>query len=303
MNGPGPRIEDAQLQRLAARYGVVAALASSRAVLERTAEIGDGFTLAEWWNAHDTTGYRAPGHHTLSLYLEGGEGTQRIGFPGRVGGPGRFCLLPAEHESHWILSRPMRFLHFYFDSGALAAAGAAAHDADIRETALPDDTFFDDPEAARLMTGLIRLDWDDASARLAATQAGHELLAHLAGHRLRRRPSPALDGGLAPQARRRVLDLIESALDEPLTLGRLAAVAGQSEFHFARMFRASVGLPPHAYVLARRLDRARRLLAESDRPLAEIAAACGFTHPSHLTRHFRAAFGGPPGAWRRAVRG
>lgn len=296
-------MEDGLLRRLAARYGVVAALASSRAVLERAVEIGDGFTLAQWRNAHDTTGYHAPGHHTLSLYLEGGEGTRRIGFPDRIGGPGRFCLLPAEHESHWTLQTPMRFLHFYFDPGSLAAAGAAAHDADIRETALPDDTFFDDPDAARLMGGFMRLGWDRADAPLAATQIGHELLAHLAGSRLRRRPSPALDGGLAPHIRRRVLEAIEAALDEPLTLGRLAAVAGQSEFHFARMFRASVGLPPHAYVLARRLDRARRLLAEGDRPLAEIAAACGFTHPSHLTRHFRAAFGGPPGAWRTAVRG
>lgn len=303
MNRHGPRVEHGLLQRLAARYGVVAALASSRAVLERAVEIGDGFTLAQWRNAHDTTGYRSPGHHTLSLYLEGGEGTRRIGFPDRIGGPGRFCLLPAEHESHWTLQNPMRFLHFYFDTGSLAAAGAAAHDADIRETALPDDTFFDDPQAARLMGGFVRLGWDRGDAPLAATQIGHELLAHLAGSRLRRRPSPALDGGLAPHLRRRVLELIEAVLDEPLTLGRLAAAAGQSEFHFARMFRASVGLPPHAYVLARRLDRARRLLAESDRPLAEIAAACGFTHPSHLTRHFRAAFGGPPGAWRAAVRG
>jgi AraC family transcriptional regulator len=299
----GPRVEAGLQRRLAARYGVVATLASSRAVLEHAVEIGDGFTLAQWHNAHDTTGYEAPGHHTLSLYLEGGEGTQRIGFPDRFGGPGRFCLLPAEHESHWILSRPMRFLHFYFDTGALAAAGAAAHDADIRETALPDDTFFDDPEAARLMAGFTGMDWSDAGNRLAATQTGHEILAHLAGSRLRRRPSPALDGGLAPHVRRRVLDFVEAALDQPLTLGRLAAAAGLSEFHFARMFRASVGLPPHAYVLARRLDRARRLLAATELPLTDIAAACGFTHPSHLTRHFRAAFGGPPGAWRTAIRG
>jgi AraC family transcriptional regulator len=296
-------VEDGLLRRLAARYGVVAALASSRAVLEHAVEIGDGFTLAQWRNAHDTTGYRAPGHHTLSLYLEGGEGTQRVGFPGRIGGPGRFCLLPAEHESDWTLQNPMRFLHFYFDTGSLAAAGAAAHDADVRETALSDDTFFHDPEAARLMAGFLRMGWDRDDASLAATQIGHELLAHLAGCQLRRRRSPALDGGLAPQARRRVLELIEAALDEPLTLGRLAAVAGLSETHFARMFRASVGLPPHGYVLARRLDRARRLLAGTERPLAEIAAACGFTHPSHLTRHFRAAFGAPPGTWRIAVRG
>lgn len=302
MNRQDPRTEGRQLQRLAARYGVVAALASSRAVLEHAVEIGDGFTLAQWRNAHDTTGYRAPGHHTLSLYLEGGEGTRRIGFPDRIGGPGRFCLLPADHESHWTLENPMRFLHFYFDSGSLAAAGAAVHDADIRETALPDDTFFHDAEAARLMAGFLKVGWNRPDAALAATQIGHDLLAHLAGRHLGRRPSPALDGGLAPHIRRRVLDFIEAALDETLTLGRLAAMAGLSEYHFARMFRASVGLPPHAYVLARRLDRARRLLAGTDRPLAEIAAACGFTHPSHLTRHFRAAFGGPPGTWRAAVR-
>jgi len=67
--------------------------------------------------------------------------------------------------------------------------------------------------------------------------------------------------------------------------------------------RRVFGLAPTQFVLRTRIDHARTLLTSTATPLAEIAAACGFTHPSHLTRHFRAAFGGPPGAWRAAIRG
>jgi AraC family transcriptional regulator len=111
-------------------------------------------------------------------------------------------------------------------------------------------------------------------------------------------------GGLSGAARRRVLEVVDAHLDSAdLSLPRLAAEAHLSEFHFARMFRVSMGCTVHDWVAARRLDRARALLRETALPLADIAAACGYAGASHLSRHVKAATGATPGQLRRALGG
>jgi AraC family transcriptional regulator len=84
-------------------------------------------------------------------------------------------------------------------------------------------------------------------------------------------------GGLAASQLRRVKDLIESRLDEDLSLADLAAVAGLSIHHFAQAFRVSTRMPPHRYIILRRIDRAMEALLTSRRPIAEIAVPF---HPS-----------------------
>jgi transcriptional regulator GlxA family with amidase domain len=71
-------------------------------------------------------------------------------------------------------------------------------------------------------------------------------------------------------------------------------MAGLSTHHFARSFHETVGMPPHGYLLSRRLDRAERMLRQTQLPLSEIAAATGFSDQSHLARHFRRRTGTSP---------
>jgi AraC-like DNA-binding protein len=99
-------------------------------------------------------------------------------------------------------------------------------------------------------------------------------------------PEPSR-GGLSPAVRRRVCDYIEGHLDEKLRLDGLAALTGLSTDHFARAFHQSVGVPPHAYLLRRRLEHVEHMLRETRAPLSEIALATGFADQSHLARHFR----------------
>jgi AraC family transcriptional regulator len=101
---------------------------------------------------------------------------------------------------------------------------------------------------------------------------------------------------------RAVAERVEAGLDGRLRLADLAAVAGLSAFHFARAFRATVGEPPHRWVVARRLDRARDRLRAGERP-GEVAVALGFADQAHLTRLFRRRFGTTPGAMARAAIG
>jgi AraC family transcriptional regulator len=96
-----------------------------------------------------------------------------------------------------------------------------------------------------------------------------------------------------------VLDYVEANHDRPTALADLAAVAGLSVFHFARVFKQSAGESPHVFVLRRRIERAKRLLSQSRLPLREIAPACGFSSQSHLTARFRKLTGVTPRGYRR----
>lgn len=109
-------------------------------------------------------------------------------------------------------------------------------------------------------------------------------------------------GGLAPLARRRVLELMEAGADRHLTLDALAREAGLSLAHFARAFKESVGRAPHQYLMTLRLERARRMLEAPDAALSDVAARAGFADQAHLTRLFKRAFGVTPGAFVRARR-
>jgi AraC family transcriptional regulator len=99
--------------------------------------------------------------------------------------------------------------------------------------------------------------------------------------------------------RRRVLEHIESNLATPLRNRDLAALAGFSEFHFSVAFRNSLGVPPHEFLIRRRIERAQELMLSSNMPLCEIAADCGFADQAHLSRLFRKVVGETPAAWRK----
>jgi transcriptional regulator GlxA family with amidase domain len=106
-------------------------------------------------------------------------------------------------------------------------------------------------------------------------------------------------GGLAPWQLARVGRHIEGGLASRLTNSRLASLVRLSEDHFARAFKASTGCAPHAYVVMRRLERAKALMVGSDLPLSQIAVAAGFSDQSHMSRCFRDKVAVAPAWWRR----
>lgn len=97
----------------------------------------------------------------------------------------------------------------------------------------------------------------------------------------------------------RVRAYLEEHHTENVSLEQLARLVNLSPFHLLRVFRETVGLPPHSYLTNVRVARARHLIAAA-RPLAEVASAVGFTDQSHLTRHFKALLGVTPGQYARA---
>lgn len=150
------------------------------------------------------------------------------------------------------------------------------------------------PTVAARIRALITAATADGDGDLDRLRRDHLILAALAdlGEFRPRRTAP-------PTA----IDQVRAAIDDdpatPRTLDQLARIAGLGRFQLARAFVRVTGLPPHAYILQRRLHLARCLIEASHLPLAEIAIAGGFADQSHLTRHFARVFGLPPGAYRR----
>ncbi|NWD68433.1 helix-turn-helix transcriptional regulator [Pseudomonas gingeri] len=268
--------------------------------LEHSAELGDGLAAALWSNHHDAQDYEAPGHHTLSCYIAGGTGTFRRDRPDTKGGPDKLCILPAEHQSGWVINGSIRLAHLYFSQEQFAAGCVTLLDREPRELQLQEHTFLEDPQQARRFRQLIDLDWDEPGERLLSSSLAHELLSHTLLNQVGLRQGLRLKGGLAAYQRRLLVEYIDSQLGQPLSLGELAGLCALSEYHFARMFRTSFGLPPHQYVLARRLTRARELLRATHQPLGEIALACGFASASHFNNRFRQVLGATPGDYRQA---
>lgn len=280
---------------------VFSTLTQSRASLERACVLGDGLGLALWQNRHDDTAYARPGHHTMSMYLEGGYSTYRRDAPDRKGGPDRLCLLPAEHESAWHVGGTQRFLHLYFQPEHLAWHCVRVLDREPRALQLQDRLFAEDPSLAVLSRRLVALDWQDPDSRMTGNAMAHEAVTHLLLSHAGRVPSANWRGGLSAQARRRVADWIQSHPALNPTLGELAALADLSEFHFARMFHVSFGMPPHVWVMRARLERARALLDDRRWSLQEVASRAGFASASHFSNRFRAAYGVTPGRWRKVA--
>lgn len=107
-------------------------------------------------------------------------------------------------------------------------------------------------------------------------------------------------GGMPLPRMRRVLEFVEAHLHEDLHLDGLAAEAGLSAFHFARMFRDSTGVTPHQYVLERRVARAQTLLSLGRLTVGEVAAESGFSSATNFIRSFRQRVGVSPGGWMRS---
>jgi AraC family transcriptional regulator len=114
----------------------------------------------------------------------------------------------------------------------------------------------------------------------------------------RQDPSQAL---LAWQMRR-VESYIEEHLDQQILVANLSELVHLSEAHFSRAFRLAYGVPPHAYIVRRRLELAAQLMLAGREPLSEIALRCGFHDQAHLSKQFRQLTGETPAAWRRLRR-
>lgn len=226
----------------------------------------------------------------------GGHSVHRGGYGART-----TSIVDLQEEPTAYLESPFDVMHFYVSR---AAINEIADDQGVpRISGLSCERGVFDPTVWHLGEALTpALERPD---EIGAMYADHLLLAThtyfavaFGGMRL---PAQRSRGGLAPWQTRCATELMIARLGEDMSLSEPAKACGLSLSYFSRAFKQSVGMAPHRWLLLQRVLRAKDLLRNAERSLAEIAGSCGFADQSHFTRVFTNVVGVSPGAWRKQV--
>lgn len=196
---------------------------------------------------------------------------------------------------------PADVLVIAFDRNFFTELSHQAADADIE---LIGELGVTDRRLAEL-TGLFDDELRDngSNGRFYVENLGAALAAYLVQRRTNKPTAASYQSriSLAPSRLRRIIEYIDTHLTDDLGLTELSEVAGLNPHHFAHAFKETVGMPPHRFIVERRVDKARGLLEYRQQSIADIAIACGFANQSHFTEHFRRVVGTTPAKYRRSL--
>ena len=214
--------------------------------------------------------------------------------------PGDISLLTRSRQSHWHWTKEIDVSHVYLTEKLLSGVCAEATDRCVADVGLHDVLKAHDPIVTAAVAAITREAQQQALGsalyvEAVATQLAVHLLRNYAAVTFR---EPSGKGKLSPAQVRRLTEYIDHGLQEQLDLETLASVAGMGMWTFTRQFRESFGRTPHAYIIERRIDRARCLLTQSGLPIKEVASVCGFADQAHMTRVFQAHLHVTPAALR-----
>ena len=214
---------------------------------------------------------------------------------------GNLVILPAGAPTSWHLEREeeVRHLHLYL-SPTLIQRIAASADLNPDQVELIDEFGAFDPQVESIALSLLsELRSDGLGGKLYVESLANILGIHLLRHHSSvKQPSLSRPIGLTRTTLRPAITYIEEHLAENLSLSDIAAVVHLSLYHFARLFKESTGVPPHQYVIGRRVERAKLLLSTTNWSLTTIAHTVGFAHESHLALHFKRLTGLTPRYYR-----
>ena len=225
--------------------------------------------------------------------------------------PRLFSIIPSDEESEWDIRDGAEILLVYLRR-ALFDRVAEEHGADSSRCGLVPRFCHSDPFveqiSLQMLSALREQQIFGANAALHADYLALMLAAHffrehssLSDQCRQGRFSAEIDRhSIISPGLRRAVDLIEVDLHRHLTLTHLAEAAGMGPIRLSREFARHFGQTPYQFIMARRLERARRLLSSSRLSIAEIALATGFSSQSHLTSAFTRSVGISPGRYRKS---
>lgn len=249
---------------------------------EIAASAPEDFLIVQRMNSPDEIEYRV-----------GGESWKK-----RIIRPGELDLIPAgtEHSVRW--GKPAEVVVLSLNAAFVtdvAAKCAGTHHLELRYALGLKDVQLEHIVSAlhsELLQGC-------PSGRLFGESLATALVLRIA----RRDSGPAAEvrkhaGGLSPARLRRVVDYIDAHLLDDTSLSELAAAADLSPHHFASLFKKTVGVAPHQYVIAQRIEIAKRLLKDDRKSLSDIAHETGFPSQAHFSTVFRKITGISPHVYR-----
>jgi AraC family transcriptional regulator len=208
----------------------------------------------------------------------------------------------APYEFRWtrLSPEPLEIVLFLismpiFEEALLDLYGEKTLAAHFRNT-----SGIEDPKLVVLLQCLREeLSMPSASALFVRSLA-HAIAVHLARHYMDFGESQLAEAAALPAFKLRAITRwMDEHLAEPFSLATLAQIAGMSEFHFNRLFKGAVGIPPSQYQIKSRMEAARRLLRETKVSVVDIANQVGYSNPSHFAHLFRKHTGLSPSDYRR----
>jgi AraC family transcriptional regulator len=207
------------------------------------------------------------------------------------------------YEVRWksLSPEPLQTLHLHLNNDLLARTVEEVAGYDPAHLDLLGRFGFQDPLLTQIALALWQeLELDTPAGKLYAQTAAQMLAVHLLRHYTSTESEvKEVSQRLTRHQIKRVTDFILAHLSQDLSLDALAQQIGFSPYHFARLFRQTTGESPHQFVLRLRIERAQRLLKETDIPLAHVALECGFANQSHLSLAFKRHLGLTPRAYRQ----
>src|SRR5580692_4735587 len=216
--------------------------------------------------------------------------------------PGTINLTPPGVEGTWEANASSRAVVVVIRPAFISRVIDEHWGADSSKVEINQQFLVRDPIIEAITLNMAREATDGSPAGRLYAESGCEFLAHHLIYRysnLSQTP-PRSMGGLSSRRLRLVLEYIEDTLGQPIKLRDLAALFGISARHFERAFRESTGSSPHAYVMDRRLHRARDLLInQPELPIEQIALRLGFSSSSHFSSAFRRRTGLAPTDFRK----
>jgi len=220
-------------------------------------------------------------------------------------GPDDIAIIPAGMASnwHWSDGRSHEMLYIYLEPSFLQTT-AENCTLNYDQTMIEPQIGVRDEQLSHLAMSLFyELKAENIVGRLYADSVASVLGIQLVRHYSCLKDIGISKGGMAPNKLRRVLEFIKDKLDQQdgIDLDALAHEVRMSRFHFSRVFKESMGLSPINYIVRQRIERAKKLLAETDLPIADIALRSGFSGQSHFTTFFGKLVGVTPRSFRRVV--
>jgi AraC family transcriptional regulator len=258
--------------------------------------------ILKHWVGTDATMDQPPlDHHYVVQHLGGPKQVERRGEGSAISTvveQGSLTLVPAGTQFKWHTRGPIEFAHIYI-SPELMANTALRFDR-VNELTLVDKVGCRNPILEALCTAMREEVYDQhASSPIYLDSLLEAFLIKLLLDHSTARLRDAKSRETLPSFRiKRIVDFIEAHLDRPLALEDLAAVAGGSHFHFSRAFKNSVGESPCKYLMRLRMERAQRLLMNTDWPLFKVAQNCGFLDSANFSSSFARLLGVTPTQFR-----
>ncbi len=216
--------------------------------------------------------------------------------------PGHISLLSRARPSHWHWTQDIDVSHVYLSNDLMSRVAQDVLGRPISEVCLHDVLNAEDPVITTISDAIVgETKSSSIGGQIYAEALGIQLSVHLlrnyANIKYRESTNQAR---LSKRQHGKLIEFMKENLQHQVSIENLAEVTGVGVWTFCRRFKETYGTTPSAYLMEKRIERAKEMLRKSELPIKAVAAECGFSDQSHMTRVFRRKLGLTPGQIRQS---